>query len=468
MSEIIPSSRYQQELFSSLDDQVEAEAIVRIIDKVVDVVSKESSSLKEKQNDVGRPEYPKRELLKLYLYGYMNRVKSSRKLERECKVNIEVMWLMGKLQPDHWTISRVRKENTEEIKGIIKSFNKFLIGSGYLEGKTIVIDGTKLKANASSSGNMNIGEITERLEDIENKMVYYLEAFNQNDELEEEKEKISELRKEREELQRQIEQLKSQNKKVYVKTDPDSNIIRTKEGTKAAYNAQVSCDSKHKLIIVTDVSSQSNDFNQFDNMYEKSKEMLLGKKPEEIVADAGYYSPETIQKIEEEDQIKTFVAELPEQTKGDFKYDKQKDEYICTQGKRLRFEKEKLNSRGRNTRIYRCNEGSGCSIKKECTRSTKGRIKIRYINQDFRDSYREKMKEEQSRKKIRLRKTIVEHPIGTIKLWLGKNPLLLRGIEKVRTEIRLVSLSYNLLRIYNIDGFDGLMQKLDKYNFKLA
>ena len=276
------------------------------------------------------------------------------------------------------------------------------------------------------------------------------------------------MRKEREELQRQIEQLKSQNKKVYVKTDPDSNIIRTKEGTKAAYNAQVSCDSKHKLIIVTDVSSQSNDFNQFDNMYEKSKEMLLGKKPEEIVADAGYYSPETIQKIEEEDQIKTFVAELPEQTKGDFKYDKQKDEYICTQGKRLRFEKEKLNSRGRNTRIYRCNEGSGCSIKNECTRSTKGRIKIRYINQDFRDSYREKMKEEQSRKKIRLRKTIVEHPIGTIKLWLGKNPLLLRGIEKVRTEIRLVSLSYNLLRIYNIDGFDGLMQKLDKYNFKLA
>ena len=122
MSEIIPSSRYQQELFSSLDDQVEAESIVRIIDRVVDVISKESSTLKEKQNDVGRPEYPKRELLKLYLYGYMNRVKSSRKLERECKVNIEVMWLMGKLQPDHWTISRFRKENTEEIKDVKDAF----------------------------------------------------------------------------------------------------------------------------------------------------------------------------------------------------------------------------------------------------------------------------------------------------------------------------------------------------------
>jgi transposase len=135
----------------------------------------------------GRPEYPKQSLLNLYIYGYMNRVKSSRKLERECKLNIEVMWLMGKLQPDHWTISKFRKDNTEEIKSTIKSFNRFLIESHYIEGKTIVIDGTKLKANASSSGNMNIEEISERLEDTENKIVYYLESFNQNDEFDQER-----------------------------------------------------------------------------------------------------------------------------------------------------------------------------------------------------------------------------------------------------------------------------------------
>jgi len=468
MSEIIPSNRYQQEIFSSLDDQVDQESIVRIIDKAVDVITIDLSKGTEKQNQAGRPEYPKRELLKLYLYGYMNRVKSSRKLERECKLNIEVMWLMGKLQPDHWTISKFRKENTEEIKATIKSFNRFLIESQYIEGKTIVIDGTKLKANASSSGNMNIEEISERLEDIESKMVYYLENFNQNDELDQEKEKISELRKEKEELEEEIDQLKKQNKKVYVRTDPDSNIIRTKEGTRAAYNAQISCDLKHKLILATDVSSQSNDFKQLGNMYQNSKEMLLGKKPEEVIADAGYYSPDTIQKIEEDEQVNTFVAELPEQTKGEFKYDKQKDEYSCSQGKQLKFEKQKLNTRGRQTRYYRCNECSGCTIKNQCTTSSKGRIKIRYINQDFRDSYREKMRDEQSREKIRLRKTIVEHPIGTIKLWLGKNPLLLRGIEKVKTEIRLVSLSYNLLRIYNIDGFYRLMNKLNKYSLQLT
>ena len=463
MSVISPSNRYQQEIFSSLDDQVDQDSIVRIIDKVVDVISKEEAIAKALEIKAGRPEYPKQAILKLYIYGYMNRVKSSRKLERECKLNIEVMWLMGKLQPDHWTISKFRKDNTEEIKSTIKSFNKFLIESHYIEGKTIVIDGTKLKANASSSGNMNIEGISERLEDIENKIVSYLESFNQNDEFDQEKEKISELRKEKEELEKQVNQLRKQNKKVYVKTDPDSNIIRTKEGTRAAYNAQISCDQKHKLIIATDVSSQSNDFKQLGNMYQNSKEMLLGKKPEEVIADAGYYSPETIQKIEEDEQVNTFVAELPEQTKGEFKYNKQEDAYTCSQGKRLKFEKQKLNTRGRQTRVYRCNECSGCPIKNQCTTSGKGRIKIRYINQDFRDSYREKMKQEKSKQKIRLRKAIVEHPIGTIKLWLGKNPLLLRGIEKVKTEIRLVSLSYNLLRIYNIDGFNRLMSKLNNY-----
>lgn len=468
MSEISPLSRYQQEIFSSLDDQVDQESIVRIIDKALDVLVRQEDATDKNRSKAGRPEYPKRELLKLYLYGYMQRIKSSRNLERECRLNIEVMWLMGKLQPDHWTISKFRKENSEEIKQVIKSFNGFLIESKYVEGKTIVIDGTKLKANASSSGNMNIREISERLEDIENKTVSYLENFNQSDQIDEEKEKITELRKEKEELENQIAQLKRQNKKVYVKTDPDSNIIRTKEGTRAAYNAQISCDQKHKLIIATDVSSQSNDFKQLENMYQQSKKMLFDKKPKEVIADAGYYSPEAIQKIEEEEQVNTFVAELPEQTKGEFKYDKKTDQYICTKDKRLNFEKEKLNSRGRKTRVYRCNECSGCPVKQQCTTSSKGRIKIRYINQDFRDRYREKMKQEQSKQKIRLRKAIVEHPIGTIKLWLGKNPLLLRGIEKVKTEIRLVSMSYNLLRIFNIDGFSKLMNKINNYALQLS
>lgn len=468
MSEIIPQSRYQSEIFSSLDDQVDQSSIVRIIDKIVDKLYESEKRKKEKQkevSEVGRPEYPKEDLLKLYLYGYIHRIKSSRRLERECKVNIEVMWLMGKLSPDHWTISNFRKENQAQIKKIIKSFNKFLLESGYLEGKTIVIDGTKLKANASSRGNMDIEELKERVQQTDDKITYYLEVFNKTDEYEEE---IEELQKEKQELERQIDQLKKDNKKVYVKTDPDSNIIKTKEGKQAAYNVQISCDGKHKLIVATDVNSQANDFKQLKKMYQSSKKMLGDRKPEEVIADAGYYVPEQIEQIEKEEKVNTYVVPLPERKKGEFEYNADKDQYTCQMGKLLDFEKEKKDVRGRSKRYYRGSQCEGCSIRKECTSSDKGRIKIRYVNQEFRDSYRERMMQRKSKKKIRLRKTIVEHPIGTIKLWLGKNPLLLRGKEKVKTEIRLVSLSYNLLRIFNIDGYENLSNRIENYDWKLA
>jgi len=235
LSEIKPANRNQQEMFSSLDEQVEPESVVRIIDKIVDSLTEQISKEKIDQTEVGRPEYPRSALLKLYVYGYMNRIKSSRRLERECKLNIEVMWLMGKLRPDHWTISFFRKDNQEQIKQVIKSFNKFLLESGYLEGKTIVIDGTKLKANASTSGNMNKDQLEERVQQTEDKITYYLEAFKKTDEYEEE---IEELQKEKQELKRQIEQLKKENKKVYVKTDPEANIIRTKQGNAGRQKAR--------------------------------------------------------------------------------------------------------------------------------------------------------------------------------------------------------------------------------------
>lgn len=465
MAEIKPANRYQQEIFSSLDEQVGEDSIVRIIDKIVDKLTEERSKERIQQTEVGRPEYPRSALLKLYLYGYMNRIKSSRRLERESRVNIEVMWLMGKLSPDHWTISNFRKDNQEQIKQVIKSFNKFLLESGYLEGKTIVIDGTKLKANASSRGNMNLEELKERVQQTGDKITYYLEVFNKTDEYEEE---IEELQKEKQELERQIEQLKKENKKVYVKTDPEANIIKTKEGKQAAYNVQISCDGRHKIIVATDVNSQTNDFKQLDNMYNQSKEMLGDRKPDEIIADAGYYVPEQIERLEKEEKVSTYVSALPERKRGEFEYDAPKDQYTCQMGKALVFEKEKKDIRGRRKRYYRSGQCEGCSIRKECTSSDKGRIKIRYVNQDFRDSYRERMMEKESKERIKLRKAIVEHPIGTIKLWLGKNPLLLRGKEKVKTEIRLVSLSYNLLRIFNIDGYESLSKNIENYDWKLA
>jgi transposase len=461
MSKIQPEDRYQQQLFSSLDDQVEKSSIVRVIDLIIDKIYQEGEKTEEEsKGEVGRPEYPRSSLLKLYVYGYMNRVKSSRKLERECKVNLEVLWLMGKMQPDHWTISFFRKENQAEIKHAVKQLVRFLKGSGYLEGKTVVIDGTKLKANASVYGNMHKYEIEERIKEVEQKIENYLETIEKEDE---QTEQIEKLKKEKEELVKQIEKLKSENKKVYIKTDPEANIINRQP----SYNIQVSCDKKNKLIVATDVTDQVNDFKQLVSMYDRSKEML-GEKPEEVITDKGYYCPEDIQELEEKEKVQTYISEMPERTKGKFTYNQQKDEYICTQGKKLKFDGQRKDSRGRYRRFYKTKECKGCPIKNQCTTSKDGRLKIRYVNQDFRDAYREKMQREDSKKKMSLRRTIAEHPFATMKLWLGKNPLLLRGKENVHTEIRLISFSYNLLRVFNLDGCNNLIEKVYDFNWSLA
>lgn len=461
MAEIQPADRFQQSMFSSLDEQVDSDSIVRIIDIIVDKLYK--AKQEAKQSEVGRPEYPRGALLKLYIYGYINRIKSSRRLEKECRRNLEVIWLLGRMQPDHWTISNFRKENQEEIKRVIKAFTRFLTESGYLEGKSVVIDGTKIKANASLSDYIGLKEIKDRLNDIDSKVVYYLDTMEED---ENKTDEIEKLRKEKEELLKQIDKLKSEKKNVYIKTDSDANIMKSKGGRLAGYNIQISCDEKNKLIVATDVSSQVNDFKQLKNMYEKSKEMLGGSKPKEITADAGYYSIEEIQEID--DEVRTYVASLPKQAKGEFTYDNQMDEYTCGQGKRLTFLAERNNRRGVRVRDYRCNECNGCPVRGQCTSSSNGRMKTRYVNQDFRDSYSARMQEKSAKKKIIMRKAIVEHPFGTIKLWLGRNPLLLRGREKVHTEIRLVSMSYNLLRVFNIDGFNNLMEKVNKLNWAIA
>ncbi|MGE5795692.1 MAG: transposase [Ignavibacteria bacterium] len=159
---------------------------------------------------------------------------------------------------------------------------------------------------------------------------------------------------------------------------------------------------------------------------------------------------------------------MPERTKGEFTYNRGKDEYICTQGKTLKFDGQRKDSRGRYRRFYKTKECKGCPIKNQCTTSKDGRLKIRYVNQDFRDAYREKMQREDSKQKMIIRRTVAEHPFAIMKLWLGKNQLLLRGKEKVHTEIQLLTFSYNLLRVFNLDGYNNLIEEVYGFNWSLA
>lgn len=451
-----------QYMFICYDDMVGKTSIVRIIEKIVMAIVPEDNSV---NYGVGRPSYPVRYLLGLLIYGYLFRIKSSRDLERACKVNVEVQWLMHGLTPDHWTINEFRRKNGDLIERALKMFIRFLEDTGYVEGKEIVIDGTKFKANASTDEVIKLNDLKERIEDADRKIVYYLERIDRNDEMEEE---LNRLREEKERLERRVKELEEEKKRYYVKTDPEANLMKTREGSRAAYNVQIACDTKNKMILATDVSSSVNDAGKLEEVYEKVKEVLGGEKVEEIIADSGYYVPEQIERLEKEEGLETFITPLPEQTQGEFRYDEEKDEYICSMGEHLRFKKQTKDKRGRIVRHYQTNNCGGCPIRSSCTKSKIGRTKIRYLNQMFRDEYRKKMMEEGSIKKIKLRKSVVEHPIGTIKRWLGKVPLLLRGKEKVQTELNIVVFAYDLLRAFNIDGFEKLMEKIEKYDWEMA
>jgi transposase len=469
MPSINPSDRKQHLLFSSLEDQLPEDSIVRVIDLLVDKLYT-SIDIPSRKTEVGRPDYPRESLLKLFIYGYLHKVKSSRMLERECRINLEVLWLMGRLKPDHWTISNFRKEHGDEIKKVIREFVRFLKDTGFIEGKTIVVDGTKLRANASYEGVMELSGIKERIEDVDKKLTYYLETVNSSDEDENYRAEVERLKKEKEHLEAVIAKLKRKKngKKLYIKGDPDSSVLKTREGKKPGYNFQIATDVKNKLIVASDISSETNDYKQLEHMYEKTKE-ALEQKPEEYIADAGYYTTDDIQKIEEEG-VDVYISAPPDQTKGKFTYDKEKDEYTCANGKKLYFDR-KGKIKDKRVRRYTTKECKGCPFISECVTANKKypdtRTRMRYLNQEYRDDYRKRMTSEAARKKLKKRKAIIEHQFGIIKNWIGRM-LLLRGLKKVSTEISLASLAYNILRVYNIDGYQQLVSKIEQYQFKTA
>jgi hypothetical protein len=239
-------------------------------------------------------------------------------------------------------------------------------------------------------------------------------------------------------------------------------MMRTKDGKKPGYNVQIVADSKNKLIVASDVTDQVNDFKQLKNMYERTVDML-NSKPNEYIADAGYYTSDDIEMIENQG-TDVYVSEPPEHAKGKFEYNKEEDEYTCKNNKKLSFLQYKK-KKNILVKIYKTDQCIGCPFRSECTTSKKpnGRQKIRYLNQEYRDGYRQKMRQQLSLEKVKRRKAIVEHPFGIMKSWLGKTPLLLRGLNKVKGEISLVTLSYNIFRIFNISGHDQLLNQINDY-----
>ena len=487
MSHIQPKSRVQLTMPSVIDDYVSLDNPVRFIDAFVDKIVKiQTELLTDKGNaEVGRSAYQFTTLLKLYIYGFLNSISSSRKLERETYRNMEVIWLLGNLQPDHKTISDFRKDNKESIRTVTISFRKFLITEGYIAGKQVVTDGTKIKAYASKN-TLSLKGIAHRMEQLESQLDKYLSQLNDNDKVESVEEQLSELSKEFgvepallekiAKLQEQIQTLEQQKQLLeklgrdsIAPADPQAKIMKSKEGFYPAYNVQSTVDDKNHMIAQMDVTDHPNDYYDLESNVDALKEQL-GITPETVLADKGYANEDQIQLLEEKGIkcIVPFPENAPDQKQIDagitFEYDKKNDCYHCSQGQILPLKDKNIIY---NHKVYNRYQGKNCGecpLKSSCTKSKKGRVIARRLDNQWLLEYKEKLKTKEFKEGVKLRKNFVEHPFGTIKYWMGQIPLLLRGKEKVQVEIDLYSTCYNLKRLINLESMDVLLLKIQNWD----
>lgn len=474
-----------QLMFMSYNMMITSDNPVRLIDLVCKKFFVEQN-INEKckgQSNVGRKSFQPDSMLKLLVYGYFNGITSSRKLEAETYKNIEMIWLMEGYQPDHWTICEFRRESGIAINDFLAYFRKFLIDHKYATTEKVVFDGTKVKAYARKEM-LTVESITAKLENIDKSLSEYLSKLesedNKDDELEkanseikELKDKIRKLEQSKTKLERSLEEIKKSGKKYYAPNDDEATMVKGREGKFPGYNVQVGVEAKGHFILSDNVTDESCDIQQL-NENVKSITENTGVIPKEVLADKGYSNITQILEIENDGKTQCYIPlietkrEKQEKEGLIFIYNKEDDTYICSQGKKLILFSRNYKSRDAFYNIYKCHQCKGCVVRTNCTKSKSGRIIKRNVNQDKIDIYKEKIKSNYARKRIKERKMVVEHPFGTIKMLMGKFNLLLKGKVKAQIEFDYYTAAYNLKRLIGCSPISDLMIIMEKYKFKRA
>jgi transposase len=462
-----------------LDEYIGEENPVRFIDAFVDSLDLVGLGFKYAEPEpTGRPPYNPGDLLKLYLYGYLNRIRSSRGLEKESHRNVELMWLIRKLTPDFKTIADFRKDNKEGIKGVCGEFIFLCRDFNLFGGELIAIDGSKFEAVNSKKRNFNEERLKRKIKDIEKKIEGYLKELDENDQEERDaslphkgelKGKIEEIKRRKERYKRFLEVLKERGERQISLTDPEARAMLNNRRMEVCYNVQLAVDSKHKLILDHDVTNEVSDQNLLSWMARRAKK-VVNKERIEVLADKGYYNPAQIKECVEEGIIpyipepKSGVSKRtgipgPEFSREEFKYDKGKDVYLCPQGKELRLKYTTL-YHGKKMGFYQNQGCRSCRVKRRCTKRREGRIMSRWEHEEILEQMRDRVKKE--KEKVKLRGLLTEHIFGTMKRGFNQGYMLLRGKEKVRTEVSLTVLAYNLKRVLNIVGLDRLVEAVGR------
>lgn len=464
-------ARNQTLLFpESLDDYITLENPVRFLDAFVQKLDLHALGFaKAKVAETGRPPYDPADLLKLYLYGYLHRIRSSRRLEQETHRNVELIWLLRHLHPDFKTIADFRKDNLKGLKAVCRQFTLLCQKLELFGGELIAIDGTKMRAVNSRDQNFNESKLEELIARADARLAEYLGQLDQSDASEAEssspsraelEQKIAALEDKRDWHKELLAEIQDGEDKQVSVTDPDSRRMRGSAGPVVGYNAQSAVDAKHKLIAAADVTNEATDVKQLGSMALQAKENLRIEKAE-VLADTGYYNNAEVAACVERG-LTPYVpkADTSANTaqglfgKSQFHFDAAKDVYVCPGNQKLtyRFCTYEL---GRSLRYYRASGCNRCALKTKCTRNKANRTITREEDEHLMEQMAERMT--RAPDKIKQRKGLVEHPFGTIKRALGYDHFLLKGLEKVRTEWNLITLAYNLKRVLNLVSLPKLL-----------
>jgi transposase len=472
---VVGDDRSQSTLFPErLDEYLGEDNPVRAIDVFVDELDLAKLGFDGVEPEAtGRPAYHPATLLKIYVYGYLNRVQSSRRLERECQRNIELVWLTGRLMPDFKTIADFRKDNGEAIRRVCREFVMLCRRLELFSEASVAIDGSKFKAVNTRDRNFTQAKMERRLAQIDESIARYLaqldSADRQGEAVPEAKitrlnEKIVALRQEIGRLnQLNSRMMESEDKQISL-TDPDARSMATsgRGSGVVGYNVQSAVDTRHHLIVAHEVTNVGSDRGQLPDMTERAR-AAIGSEAIEVVADRGYYSGEEIVACEQAG----ITVYLPKPMtsglyakgrfgKQDFVYVAADDIYLCPAGEQLTYHYTNQQD-GKELRRYWTTACKACALKSKCTTGKERRIS-RWEHEAVLEAVQARL--DRNPEKMRLRRQTVEHPFGTIKSWMGSTHFQMKRLKNVRTEMALHVLAYNMKRVMRLLGVGGLMEAI--------
>jgi len=466
--------REQTVLFETcIDDMVPEDNTVRLIDQFVNALNLDQMGFKVLAPK-GRPPYNPADLLKLYIYGYMNRMRSSRVLEKECHRNLEVIWLLKTLKPDHNTISRFRKDNPKAIKRVFRHSVALAKNFNLIGGVLIAGDSTKLRAQNSKKNNYNKKKIKRHLEYIEKKLEQHNTELAQADgdkanEIQQQIDKHKRHQQKYKAIQKDLENDTSSENPQISTSDPDSKhqIVRGMI-TEVCYTAQTTVDEKHKLLTDYKVTNE-NDKKAMGNMFQRAKSILRPKEPITALYDKGFHTGSEFCTAEQLG-INTLVAipaigrssqaPNPDYNVEHFTYNKENDSYTCPEKHTLTSNGSWYKTRNYKFKQYKTKACKTCSMREQCTTAkTNGKIVQRSQYAEYIENNAKRI--QASGELYKKRQALVEHPFGTIKRQWGFDHIMTKkGIKRASADFGLIALAYNLKRMINLMGVKGLTEEL--------